>query len=146
MAIPNPYQQYRQQQVNTSSQDKLLIMLFDGAIRFCLQAQKSMLEHNYEMAHASLVKAQNIIIELISSLNMDFEIAQNLYSLYDYLYRRLVDANIKKDDAIIEEVLQFLSELRKTWAEAALKAKSEGMVGFEGKYLELSSQADGGEL
>lgn len=125
MAIPNAYQQYRHQQVNTASQEKLLLMLFDGAIRFCRHAVKALQEKQHETGHANLVKAQNIILELGDSLNMDFEIAHNLHSLYDYLYRRLVEANIKKDAAVVEEVLQFLAELRSTWAEAAVKARSE---------------------
>ncbi|PKM88338.1 MAG: flagellar export chaperone FliS [Firmicutes bacterium HGW-Firmicutes-12] len=127
MAVPNPYQQYRQQQVNTASQEKLLLMLFDGAIRFCRIAVKAIEEKQEEMAHTNLIKAQDIIEELISSLNFDYEIAQRLYSLYDYLYIRLVEANMNKDAAIIDEALRFLTELRETWAEAAVKAR-EGMV------------------
>ena len=146
MAIPNPYQQYRQQQINTSSQEKLLIMLYDGAIRFCRQAKKNLEERQYEMSHHSLIKVQNILIELISSLNTEFEIAQNLSSLYDYLYSRLVEANLKKDCAIIDEVIEFLTELRNTWAEAALKVKSEGMVSFEEKCAESRCAAFSREL
>jgi flagellar protein FliS len=127
MAVPNPYQQYRQQQVNTASQEKLLLMLFDGAIRFCRSAVQALEEKQDEKAHTNLIKAQNIIEELISSLNFDYDIAQNLYSLYDYLYIRLVEANMNKDSAIIEEALRFLTELRETWAEVAVKAR-EGMV------------------
>lgn len=133
MAIPSPCQQYRQQQINTASQDRLLIMLLDGAARFCRYAQKNMQDKDYEQTHVNLLKAENIIMELKLSLNMKFEIAQNLSTLYDYLYRRLVEANIKKDDAIIVEVMAFLTELRNTWAEAALKVKSEGMVKCEGE-------------
>lgn len=127
MAVPNPYQQYKQQQVNTAPQEKLLLMLFDGAIRFCRLAIKALQDKQEDIAHINLVKAQNIIEELISSLNFDYEIAHNLVSLYDYLYRRLVEANIKKDPAIIDEIMPFLTELRETWAEAAVKAR-EGTV------------------
>ncbi len=125
MAIPNPYEKYREQQVNTATPDKLLIMLYDGAIRFCNQARIAIGSKNLEQAHVNLTKAQNIIIELMTTLNMDYEISQNLYSLYDYLYNRLVEANMKKDTAIIDEVIDFLTDLRKTWAEAAAKLKAE---------------------
>lgn len=127
MAVPNPYQQYKHQQVNTASQEKLLLMLFDGAIRFCRLAANALQEKREDIAHINLVKVQNIIEELISSLNYEYEIAHSLFSLYDYLYRRLVEANIKKDPAIIDEVMPFLTELRETWAEAAVKAR-EGTV------------------
>jgi flagellar protein FliS len=137
MALPNPYQQYRQQQVNTATPDKLLIMLYDGAIRFCSQAKMAIENKQFEQSHVNLTKAQNIIVEFMTTLNMDYEISQNLYSLYDYLYNRLVEANIKKDTAIIDEVVGFLTDLRKTWAEAAAKLKAEngpltGGVSLEG--------------
>ncbi|MFZ5754635.1 MAG: flagellar export chaperone FliS [Bacillota bacterium] len=137
MALPNPYQQYRQQQVNTATPDKLLIMLYDGAIRFCSQAKIAIESRNLEQAHVNLTKAQNIIIEFMTTLNMDYEISRNLYSLYDYLYNRLVEANMKKDTAIIDELIGFLTDLRKTWAEAATKLKAEngpltGGVSLEG--------------
>ena len=136
MAIPNPYQQYRQQQVNTATPDKLLLMLYDGALRFCQQAKKAVENKEMEQAHINLTKAQNIIVEFMTSLNMDYEISRNLYSLYEYLYNRLVEANIQKDTAIIDEVMDFLTDLRKTWAEAAIKLKAEkgpltGGVSFE---------------
>lgn len=146
MAIPNSCQQYRQQQIYTASPDRLLIMLLDGAVRFCRCAHKSLQEKNYEKTHVNLLKAENIIMELKFSLNTEFEIAQNLSSLYDYLYSRLVEANMKKDCAIIDEVIGFLTELRITWAEAALKVKSEGMVGFEEKCAESRCAAFSREL
>ncbi|MCR4441619.1 MAG: flagellar export chaperone FliS [Peptococcaceae bacterium] len=128
VAVPNPYQQYRQQQVSAATPEKLLLMLFDGAIRFSGQALKSLQEKRNDAAHHSLTRVQDIIMELIGSLNMEYEIAQNLYSLYYYLYRRLVEANVKKDAAIVEEVMKFLKELRGAWYETAAKAKSEGAV------------------
>ncbi|MDX9870889.1 MAG: flagellar export chaperone FliS [Clostridia bacterium] len=127
MALPHPYQQYRQQQVNTASPEKLLLMLFDGALRFGRIAVKCLQEKQQETAHLNLLKTQNIVEELMGSLNHDYEIAQNLYTLYDYMHRRLIEANIKKDPAIVEEVLGLLAELRETWAETALKLH-EGAV------------------
>lgn len=128
MALPNPYQMYRQQQVYTTPQEKLFLMLYDGAIKFCRQAKLAIQKKEIEEAGKCLVKSQRIIEELMNSLNMDYDIAENLYSLYDYMYRRLVQANVKKDQDIIDEVTGFLTELRETWAEAAQKAKKESMV------------------
>lgn len=127
MALPNPYQQYQKQQVNTSPKEKLLVMLYDGAIRFCSQAKKAIEENEMEVANKALIKVQNIVQELMNTLNMDYEISQQLYSLYDYFDRRLIEANMNKDIAIIDEVQGFLIDLRKTWNEATnlLKKESE---------------------
>jgi flagellar protein FliS len=125
MALSNPYQyeQYRQQQVFTAPPEKLLTMLYDGAIRFCNLAKKGIENKDYAEANENCIKVQNIILELKTTLNMDYEIAHNLDSLYDYLYRRMVEANIKKDTDIIDEVAGFLTDLRHTWAEVAVLAK-----------------------
>ncbi len=128
MALPNPYLQYQQQQVYTSPQDKLLIMLYDGAIKFCHQAKRAMQNKETEEAHIFIIKAEKIIEEFMDTLDMKYEVAHKLYALYEYMHRRLVEANIKKDTVIIDEVLDFLSDLRRTWAEAAAKAKKEGKV------------------
>ncbi|MGI6587220.1 MAG: flagellar export chaperone FliS [Peptococcia bacterium] len=125
MAISNPYQyqQYQQQQVFTAPPDKLLLMLFDGAIRFCNQAKKALVGQKLEESNYYIIKAEDIILELMTTLKMDFEFSQQLYSLYDYLYRRLVEANIEKDMVLLDEVVELLTELRQTWAEVAVKAR-----------------------
>lgn len=125
----NPYNQYKQTSVETASPEKLILMLYDGAIKFINQAKISMDEKNIEETNKALIKTQNIISELIIGLNMDTgEIARNLYNLYDYFQRRLVEANTKKDTGILDEVLGYLEELRDTWAEAAAKIKSSSGV------------------
>jgi flagellar protein FliS len=125
MAISNPYQyqQYQQQQVFTAPPDKLLLMLFDGAIRFCNQAKKALAGQKLEESNYYIIKAEDIILELMTSLKMDFEFSQKLYSLYEYLYRQLVEANIHKDMVLLDEVVELLTELRQTWAEVAVKAR-----------------------
>jgi flagellar protein FliS len=69
-------------------------------------------------ANTNIIKAQNIIYEFINTLDMKYEISSSLNSIYDYMLRRLVDANIKKDKEILEEVLGFAKVLRDTWEEA----------------------------
>ena len=127
MAVPNPYQyqyqQYQQQQVFTAPPEKLLLMLYDGAIRFCNQAKKAIGDNNNEEANSCLIKVQNIIRELMGTLDEDYEISKSLNPLYDYFYGRIVEANIHKDCASIDEVLGFLVELRQTWAEAIVLIK-----------------------
>ncbi|MGI6144857.1 MAG: flagellar export chaperone FliS [Clostridia bacterium] len=136
MSNPYQFQQYQQQQVFTAPPDKLLLMLFDGAIRFCKLAKKALANNNIEESHRYLTKAEDILVELMTSLNMDYEFSSNLYSLYDYLYRQLVEANLKKDEAPLDEVLEFLTELRQTWAEVAAKARESRKIVVGGGGLE----------
>ncbi len=102
-------------------------MLFDGAIRFSVIAKKAMNNGDIEKCHTHLIKTQNILTELMISLDMEIggEMAKNLYKLYDYLHYQLVQANVKKDPALIDEVLHHLRDLKKTWEEAIKIAKNE---------------------
>lgn len=142
MAISDTYQyqqykqQYLQQQIFTAPKDKLLLSLFDGATRFCTLAKKAMVERKIEETHYYILKAENIIMELMQSLKMDFDFSRNLYAIYDYLYRKLIEANLKKEEALLDEVLGFLAELRKTMGEAALMARGERKSVVGGGRLE----------
>ncbi|MBY0450717.1 MAG: flagellar export chaperone FliS [Cyanobacteria bacterium] len=127
----NPYaqsaKQYQKQQVETASPEELLLLMYDGAIRFLNVARKSMEEKNIEKSHNNLIRAQHIVTELMASLDMEIggEVAQNLFRLYDYLHYRLVQANIKKDTAMIDEVLTHLRSLKETWEQAIKIAHQE---------------------
>jgi len=107
---------YKQTQVNTASQGELILMLFDGAIRFANQAREMIAAGDLEGANAKLIRAQDILTEFMISLDMDQgEIAKNLYQLYDYIHDCLVRANIKKDVELIDQAVRLLTELRDTW-------------------------------
>lgn len=121
----NPYlKQYQKSQIETSSPEKILIMLYDGAIQFLNIAKAELTSGNVPLniqkIHNNIMGAEKIITEFQDTLNMEIggEIAQNLYDLYTYLYNRLVEANMKKDVTIIEEVLTHLKDLRDTWSKA----------------------------
>lgn len=128
----NPYaqqyaKQYKAQEIQTASQEEILILLYDGAIRFLKIAKKAMGSKDIEKSHNHLIKTQRIITEFMMSLDMEIggELAQNLYRLYDYLHYRLVQANIKKDTGMVDEVIDHLIDLRATWKEAIKKAAEE---------------------
>lgn len=127
----NPYakqaEQYKKNQIETASPEEILIMLYEGAIRFLLVAKKANDEKNIEKCHKNIVKAQHIIQEFMASLDMDIggEMAANLLRLYEYLNYQLVQANIKKDMALIDEVLDHLRSLKATWEEAIRIAQRE---------------------
>lgn len=120
----NAYQVYRQTQVSTASQGELLIMLFDGAIRFARQAEEHMQNRDIEQASVKLIRTQDIVNELILSLDLNVgEIAENLQKLYTYIYDLLVQANIKKDKSKVEQAVRMLTELRETWEQVVSQTK-----------------------
>lgn len=118
---------YENQQIETASPEQLLLMLYDGAIRFLNEALRAMREEDWETYNAKLIKAQNIVSELMASLDVKLagELGQNLFKLYDYIHYRLVQANMKKDEAMVNEALMHLKDLRVTWGEAVVIAKKE---------------------
>ncbi|MNT79412.1 Flagellar protein FliS [compost metagenome] len=109
-----------QTQVETASPGRLLLMLYEGALRFCNGAIKAIEEKNHPQAHQNLIKVSNIVTELMATLNMEEggEIAQNLFDVYEYVNRRLTDANIRKDAAIVQEVHGLLQDLHTAWVQA----------------------------
>ena len=118
MAMNNPYQSYKQNSVNTASPGELTLMLYNGCLKFITLAKKAIHDGNVEAKNTNLIKAQNIIHEFMVTLNMDYKVSKELMVMYDYLHRRLVEANVKSDLAILEEVEGFVTELRDTWKEA----------------------------
>lgn len=117
MAVSNPYQSYQQNSVNTASPGELTLMLYNGCLKFIHQAKKAIMDNNIEAKNTNIQKAQNIIQELMVTLNMDVEVSQNMMSLYDYMNRRLMEANIKNDTGILDEVGGLVTEFRDTWKE-----------------------------
>ena len=118
MSMNNPYQSYKQNSVNTASPGELTLMLYNGCLKFMTLAKKAINDGNMEAKNTNLLKAQNIIHEFMVTLNMDYKVSKELMAMYDYLHRRLVEANVKSELAIIEEVEGFVAELRDTWKEA----------------------------
>jgi flagellar protein FliS len=122
----NPLRSYKETQIKTATPGKLILMMYDGAIKNLNQVLQDMDDEHrrYDSISNSLIKTQDIITELMISL--DFErggdIARNLFGLYVFMNRRLLDGNIKKDKAPLEEVRTLLMELRGAWAEVADKA------------------------
>lgn len=118
MAMANPYAKYQQQSVMTATPGELTLMLYSGCIRFIKQGKKAIEENDIVAANNAIIKGQDIVVELMATLNDDYEISKNLYSLYEYIYHRLIDANISKDIKILDEALEFMENLRDTWTEA----------------------------
>ncbi|MDR1534020.1 MAG: flagellar export chaperone FliS [Planctomycetota bacterium] len=120
MAIPTQRNMYLKTQVETASKEQLVIMLFDGIIRFTEQARKAIVERNVEDSHHFLLRAQAIIMELICTVDKDRggELAKNLLALHAYAFNCLVVCNFKKDVAKIDEVQKIYREIRSGWRAA----------------------------
>lgn len=111
-------------QVETASQGRLIIMLYDGALKNLRGAQNCIAHKDINGAHTLLIKTQDIIKELNITLNMNAgEISQNLRSLYVYMLKCLAEANMAKDSAKVGEVIELLSTLKEAWDSIILKSK-----------------------
>ncbi len=116
----NPYLQYQQIKINSSTKEDLIIMAYDGAIKFLNLSLEYFKENNPERINYYIKKTQAIINELMNSLNFELggDIAMNLFRLYEYMNYRLVLANIKKDLKQVVEIIGLLSELKSGWIAA----------------------------
>lgn len=123
--IKSPYDKYRQSSVQTSSPSQLVVMLYDGAIRFARTGIEGLKQSDYEKTSLNLGKAQTIISELMSTLDNTIEISKGLYSMYEYTNHLLVQANIQKQPDKAEEAIGYLTDLRDTWIQASKIAVSQ---------------------
>lgn len=123
MAMANPYNQYKESSVKTAGPEELTLMLYNGAIKFIGQGKIFIEQKNIEKTNEALKRAQDIINELNITLNMDYEVSKNLRMLYSYILEKLVDGNVKKDVAHLDEALDMVTSLRDTWKEAMKIAK-----------------------
>jgi flagellar protein FliS len=123
----NGHDRYLETAVETASPARLIVMLYDGAIRFINEAAHAMRQRDYEAQNAKLQRAQKILAELISSLDFDKggEIAENLFRLYTYMYNQLVEANINDSRDRLEHVVHLLSELREAWDTIATESETQ---------------------
>ena len=92
-------------------------MLYNGCLKFLTLAKKAMLDKDIQTKNTNLQKAQAIITELMVTLDMNVPISKEIQPLYDYMNRRLLEANIKNDPAMIDEVAGLMTEFRDTWKE-----------------------------
>ncbi|BBW97611.1 MULTISPECIES: flagellar export chaperone FliS [Geobacillus] len=111
------HQVYKQNSVSTASPGELTLMLYNGCLKFLTKAKQAMSEENVQERNRNLQKAQRIIQELMVTLNQKYEVAKQMMVMYEYMNRRLIEANIKNDISIVEEVEGFVIEFRDTWEE-----------------------------
>jgi flagellar secretion chaperone FliS len=121
------YTAYSSTHVETADQGKLILIAYDVAIKHCkLSIGKFDDKKLIEERTKHLCKVQDAITELMSSLKLDVgEIAHNLYRLYDYMIRRCIEANVKSDKRIVQEILGYLEDLRNAWNQAIVNVRRE---------------------
>lgn len=127
----NPYlKQYQKNEVETASPEKILILLYDGAIQFLNKAKIAMEQKNIPEIHNNIIGCENILLEFINTVDVENggDFAIKIQALYQYFYNTLVQANIKKDESKIDEVLRHLVDLRATWKQAIAIANSQKAV------------------
>lgn len=124
MACKNPAAAYQNTKINTASPAELTLMLYDGAVKFTHMAIMALEKGDYEQCHNNVQKAKNIIVEFRSTLNFDYEVANDFDRVYDYINWALVQGNIKKDKGMLEEALKRIKEMRDTWKEVMEKQKT----------------------
>ena len=110
---------YKSNEVLTASKKKLVIMLYDGAAKNLKLAKLAMEDKKIERVNSMIIKTQNILVELMSTLNFEDggEVANNLMALYEYMYQKTIRANIDKNSEILDEVIGYLEELSDTWSQ-----------------------------
>lgn len=128
MALPNAYTQYNNSKILTASPAELTLMLYEGAIKFCNIAILAVEQNDIEKAHVNIVKTERIIEHFKLTLDMKYPVSEDFERVYNYLLRRLVLANIRKDKEILEEVCTHIRSMRDTWKEVMRLNREKGAV------------------
>ncbi len=121
--VVNPYMKYQENSINTASGPELTLMLYNGAIKFCNIAAEEIKNKNIPQAHSNIIKVQDIIVELRSTLDKKYPIAEEMDQLYEFIYELLVRGNIKKDVQMIEDACTLIRNYRDAWQIAMKEAR-----------------------
>lgn len=120
----NSYNVYKQNTVKMASKEQLLLMLVDGAVKYTKIAKMAIENRDMARAHRELIRVQDIFTELMVTLDRSGgKVYEDLYKVYEFIKSRLVQANIRKDVKIIDEVLPLIEGVRDTWHEVSIKSK-----------------------
>ena len=137
----NPYQKYQENRIEGSSQGEMIILLYEGCIRFMNEAIVFIEENKIQDAHNKIIKAQRIINELMVTLDFEAggEIAQNLYNLYDFIMNELIKANIKKEKEGLYNSIEVMQELLDAWRIVIKEAQANAQKQSKDVSINFSS-------
>lgn len=124
----NAAKAYGNNKVNTASQAELTLMLYEGAVKFCNKAIVALEKRDYETTNINIQKCRNIIVELTSTLNHKYPVADDFKQLYDYIFALLVEANVKKDIELLNRALEELRSIRDIWKQIMGQTKAPQLV------------------
>ncbi|GLC32329.1 flagellar export chaperone FliS [Clostridium omnivorum] len=126
MQTSNAYNAYRNNSINFASKEQLLMMLLDGAVKFSKIGRQAILDKDIQKAHENIIKTQNIFYELVISLDLAKagDWGKDMVELYEFIIKRLTDANMKKDIKIIDEIIPLIEDIKETWNEAYNMSKN----------------------
>jgi flagellar protein FliS len=120
---------YKKQQIMTASPEQLTLLLYNGALRFLSESILAMEQGDIQKSHNANMRVQDIINEFVVTLNMTYEISKGWARLYEYIQYCLIQGNIKKDVAQLQQAQKVLLELRDAWMGAMKQTKLARAVG-----------------
>ena len=121
-----PQDAYRRQDIMTASSVDLIIMLYDALKKNLVLGRRGIVKKDLQITHKQLVKAQEIVSELINCLDMNYQISEELLALYGFALRNIEEANVHKDEAPLEPVIAMIDSLREAWKE--ISATNRGAI------------------
>ncbi|MBR4515126.1 MAG: flagellar export chaperone FliS [Lachnospiraceae bacterium] len=124
----NPAQAYGNNKITTASPAELTLMLYEGAIKFSNLAMMGLEKGDYETVNTNIQKTRAIIVELTSTLDHKYPVAEDFQRLYDYIFALLVEANMQKDKELLERALDELRDIRDIWKQIMSKTKGPQVV------------------
>lgn len=124
----NAAKAYGNNKVNTASPAELTLMLYEGAVKFCNIAIVALEKKDYETTNTNIQKCRNIVVELTTTLNHKYPVAEDFKRMYDYIFALLVEANMKKDMELLTRALDELRSMRDIWKEIMSKTKGPQVV------------------
>ena len=126
---------YKNNSIQTASPAELTLMLYDGAIKFCNIALGAIENGDIQKANTNIIKAEKILTEFRATLDFKYPVAKDFELVYDYIYRRLIDANIHKDAEALTEALKYIREMRDTWKEVMRLSRVQNATGPKIQYV-----------
>ena len=125
----HPQDVYKQQDILTASPIDVIVMLYDALKKSIILGRRGIQKNDANTAHKNLIKAQEIVTELVNSLDMSYQISEELLTIYDIILRSLEDANLRKDEKSLDTIIEIVDSLREAWRE--ISASNKGSLHLE---------------
>jgi len=131
MINSRPQDAYRKQDVLTAGPVDLIVMLYDALKKNIVLGKRGIVKKDVQTAHKHLIKAQLILTELVNSLDMNYQISEELLELYEFALRSIADANMHKDIEPLDPVIEMVDNIREAWKEVSTMTRGQMSLGEE---------------